>query len=92
LTFFNRKTLYYTPSLFLSKFGNPMSNIVNPNTAQPAITPVIGILVPLLKNPTNAAAKEPKPICIAPINADAVPASFLKGDIDKAAEFGKLNP
>ncbi len=40
----------------------PILNIAKPNKAQPAITPVIGKLVPLLNTPTNAAANAPIPI------------------------------
>ena len=56
------------------------------------MTAVIGKLVPLLKNPTIVAANEPKPICNAPMSADAVPASFLNGAILNAEAFGKLKP
>ena len=59
---------------------------------QPAITAVIGIAVPLLNNPTNAEEPAPSAICIEPINAEALPASFVNGAIESAEELGKLNP
>ena len=59
---------------------------------QPAITAVIGIAVPLLKTPTSADAPAPSAIWMEPISADALPASLENGAIDKADEFGKLNP
>ena len=37
-------------------------------------------------------AKAPKPICVAPINAEALPAFFLKGWSDKAAVLGLVSP
>ncbi len=43
-------------------------------------------------NPTIAEAKAPRPICKAPISAEALPASFLNSANESAAEFGKLNP
>jgi hypothetical protein len=76
----------------LIHFDNPTINVIKPITAHVAITPVIGRLVPSLKNPTNPAANAPKLICTAPINAEAVPASFLNGAIESADAFGKLNP
>jgi len=66
--------------------------MVNPVRAQPAITPVMGKLVPLLNTLTSAAASEARPICKAPNNAEALPASFEKGAKESAEELGKLNP
>lgn len=60
--------------------------------AQQAIMPVMGKAVPLLKKLTIAEVSAPKPICTAPIKADALPAFFVKGAIDKADELGKVNP
>ncbi len=51
---------YFNSTLFfLSKINRPILKIISPNKAQPAITPVIGKLVPLLSTPTNAAEIEP---------------------------------
>lgn len=56
------------------------------------ITAHIGIAVPLLKILTSAVDIAPIPNCIAPINAEAVPAFFVKGANESAEELGNANP
>lgn len=60
--------------------------------AQMHITAHIGIAVPLLKILTSAVDIAPIPNCIAPINAEAVPAFFVKGANESAEELGNANP
>ena len=73
-------------------FPLPINKMIRPAEVQKAITPVMGMALWAAINPTQADANEPNPICNAPINAEALPASFVNGAIDKAAEFGKQNP
>ena len=70
----------------------PIIKIITAVIEQPAITQTIGIAVPLLSMPTSADEPAPKAIWIEPINAEALPASFVKGAIESADELGKLNP
>ena len=56
------------------------------------MTAAIGKAVPLLNTLTNAVETAPKPNCIAPIKAEAVPAFSEKGARQSAEEFGKANP
>ena len=60
--------------------------------AQHAITPAIGSAVSLCKMLTIAELNAPMPNWIAPIKAEAEPAFLVKGAIDNAEEFGKVNP
>ena len=60
--------------------------------AQKHITIDIGIAVPLLNILTSAVETAPKPNCIAPIKADAVPALPEKGASERAEELGNANP
>ena len=52
----------------------------------------IGVSVPLLNTLTPTDANAPTPICVAPNNAEALPAFLLKGASDNAAAFGLVNP
>lgn len=52
----------------------------------------IGVAVPLLHTLTPTDANAPTPICVAPNNAEALPAFLLNGASDKAAAFGFVNP
>ena len=52
----------------------------------------IGVSVPLLNTLTPPDANAPTPICVAPNNAEALPAFLLKGASDNAAAFGLVNP
>ena len=70
----------------------PTDNILKLMIAQIAITPVIGNAVLLFRILTKAEVIVPTPICIAPSNAEAVPAFLLKGARDNAEEFGKVKP
>jgi hypothetical protein len=69
-----------------------MSKTVKLINAHAAITPVMGNAVWLLKKLTIAVVSDPIPICMPPINADAVPAFLLKGASERADEFGKVKP
>ena len=69
-----------------------INRIIKPMRVHVAMTAVIGMALCAFNKPTKAAAKDPNPICIAPMSADALPASLVNGAIDKAAEFGKLKP
>ena len=60
--------------------------------AQQAMMPVIGKAVPLLSILTNPELIAPKPICTAPISAEALPACLAKGAMHNADEFGKVKP
>ena len=60
--------------------------------AQAHITAAIGIAVPLFKMLTKAVEIAPIPNCIAPINAEAVPAFLEKGAKDMAEVLGNANP
>ena len=44
------------------------------------------------KKPKSNEVKAPKPICTAPINAEALPAYLEKGASAKADVFGAVNP
>lgn len=70
----------------------PINKTVKLLTAQQHITTDIGIAVPLLKILTKAVETAPIPSCMAPINAEAVPAFFVKGAKQSADEFGNANP
>lgn len=70
----------------------PAINTKKLNTAQEAITPVIGSAVSLCRKLTRADVKAPIPSCIAPISADALPAFVVKGAIESAEEFGNVKP
>ena len=70
----------------------PKSKITRAVNAQPAIIPVIGNAVSLLKTLTITDAKAPKAIWILPIKADALPAFLVNGVKASAEEFGKENP
>ena len=70
----------------------PINKTVKLLTAQQHITTDIGMAVPLLKILTKAVETAPIPSCIAPINAEAVPAFFVKGAKQSADEFGNANP
>ena len=56
------------------------------------ITNGIGTTECSLNKLTITDAKAPKPICKAPIKADALPAFLVNGAKDKAAAFGLINP
>lgn len=56
------------------------------------ITADIGIAVPLFNMLTKAVEMAPIPNCIAPINAEAVPAFLEKGAKDNAELLGNANP
>ena len=62
------------------------------NKAHRAITAAIGNAVPLVKTLTIPDVRAPTASCIAPINADAVPAFLLKGAIESADELGNTKP
>ena len=66
--------------------------MIHANKTQAAITPVIGMAECGFSKPTIAEANAPNPICMAPIKADALPACFVNGAMDKAAALGKLKP
>src|SRR5438128_9984351 len=70
----------------------PINRMVKATNAHEAITPAIGSGVPLFKKLTSADVKAPIPICILPNNADALPASLLKGASDNAEVLGNVNP
>ncbi len=70
----------------------PAINTKKLNTAQAAITPVIGSAVSLCKKLTRADVKAPVPNWMAPISAEALPAFVVKGAIDRADEFGNVKP
>lgn len=61
-------------------------------TAQTHITAAIGIGVPSFNTLTSAVETAPKPSCIAPINAEAVPAFLLNGARQSADELGNAKP
>jgi len=69
-----------------------MSIIARLTKVKPNITAAMGAALVGLKKPTRPAANAPNPICSAPNKADALPASFVKGAIANAEEFGKQNP
>ena len=70
----------------------PASNTQKLNNAHAAIIPAIGNAVPSVKILTMPDVSAPTANCIAPINADAVPAFLLKGAIESADELGNTNP
>jgi hypothetical protein len=70
----------------------PIIRIKKLVTAQTHITAAIGIAVPLFKILTNAVDTAPMPNCIAPINAEAVPAFFVNGAKESADELGNAKP
>ena len=70
----------------------PINKTVKLLTAQQHITTAIGMAVPLLKILTKAVETAPIPSCIAPINAEAVPAFLVKGAKHSADELGNANP
>lgn len=57
-----------------------------------AITDTMGMAVPLLNALTEMDDKAPIVICMPPINAEALPAFFSKGAIDRAEVLGKIKP
>lgn len=70
----------------------PINNTIKLVIAHVHITAAIGIAVPLASKLTNAVETAPIPSCIAPINAEAVPAFLLNGSSESAEEFGNAKP
>ena len=82
--------VYRFTGLFITLL--PSNNTVKLPTAHAHITADIGMAVPLFNILTKAVEIAPIPNCIAPINAEAVPAFFEKGANEKLKNWEMQNP
>ncbi len=70
----------------------PIRRQVKAMIAAIVITAGIGQTTSAANKLITADANAPKPICKAPIKADALPAFFVNGAKDKADAFGLMKP
>jgi len=70
----------------------PISKQIRAMMAAIVITAGIGQTTSAANKLITADARAPKPICRAPIRAEALPAFFVNGARDKADAFGLMKP